>query len=97
MKTYRKLEKLFAKHGVADFTWIRPADIVVSKSGRPEPPQEKPTRWTPASLAVAEALPVADEEPRSRAARSAAESALVRIAHHYGAQPEFVALGGLIT
>ena len=30
--------------------------IVVSKSGHPEPPQEKPTRWTPASLAVAEAL-----------------------------------------
>jgi hypothetical protein len=30
--------------------------IVVSKSGRPAPPQEQSTRWTPASLAVAEAL-----------------------------------------
>jgi hypothetical protein len=30
--------------------------IVVSKSGRPEPAREKPARWTPASLAVAEAL-----------------------------------------
>jgi hypothetical protein len=30
--------------------------IVVSKGGRPEVPREKPVRWTPASLAVAEAL-----------------------------------------
>jgi hypothetical protein len=30
--------------------------IVVSKSGRSEPVREKPARWTPASLAVAEAL-----------------------------------------
>ncbi|HXJ19562.1 MAG TPA: hypothetical protein VMT03_04955 [Polyangia bacterium] len=37
-----------------------------------------------------------DEEPRSRSARSAAERALVRIAHHYGAEPEFVVLGGLV-
>jgi len=39
---------------------------------------------------------VDDEEPRSRSARSAAERALVRIAHHYGAEPEFVVLGGLV-
>ncbi len=37
-----------------------------------------------------------DEEPRSRVARSAVERALVRIAHHYGAEPEFVLLGGLV-
>ena len=33
---------------------------------------------------------------RSRAAREAAERALVRIIHHYGARPEFVLLGGLV-
>ena len=39
---------------------------------------------------------MADEPPpRSRAAREAAETALVRIIHHYGARPEFVVLGGL--
>lgn len=32
----------------------------------------------------------------SRAARSAAETALVRIVHHYGARPEFVVIGGLV-
>ena len=37
-----------------------------------------------------------DLPPRSRAAREAAESALVRIIHHYGARPEFVVLGGLV-
>ena len=37
-----------------------------------------------------------DPPPRSRAAREAAESALVRIVHHYGARPEFVVLGGLV-
>lgn len=37
-----------------------------------------------------------DEEIRSRSARAAAERALVRIAHHYGAEPEFVVLGGLV-
>ncbi len=37
-----------------------------------------------------------DDEPRSRPARQAAERALVRVAHHYGAQPEFVVLGGLV-
>lgn len=36
------------------------------------------------------------EPPRSRAARAAAEAALVRIAHHYGSRPEFVLLGGLV-
>lgn len=36
------------------------------------------------------------DEPRSRAARSAAEAALVRLVHHYGATPEFVVLGGLV-
>lgn len=36
------------------------------------------------------------EIPRSRAARVAAERALVRIVHHYGARPEFVVLGGLV-
>jgi len=39
---------------------------------------------------------VADEPPRSRAAREAAERALVRVVHHYGARPEFVVLGGLV-
>ena len=37
-----------------------------------------------------------DEVPRSRQARLAAEQALVRIVHHYGAKPEFVVLGGLV-
>lgn len=39
---------------------------------------------------------MADEAPRSRAARRAAEAALVRVVHHYGARPEFVVLGGLV-
>jgi len=39
---------------------------------------------------------VVDEPLRSRAAREAAERALVRIIHHYGARPEFVVLGGLV-
>jgi hypothetical protein len=39
---------------------------------------------------------MADEAPRSRTARQAAEQALVRVAHHYGATPEFVLLGGLV-
>jgi hypothetical protein len=38
---------------------------------------------------------VAAEPLRSRAARAAAEAALVRVVHHYGARPEFVVLGGL--
>ncbi|GMR10485.1 MAG: hypothetical protein BMS9Abin28_1306 [Anaerolineae bacterium] len=37
-----------------------------------------------------------DEVPRSRAARVAAETALVRVVHHYGERPEFVVLGGLV-
>lgn len=37
-----------------------------------------------------------DEPLRSRAAREAAERALVRVVHHYGARPEFVVLGGLV-
>ena len=37
-----------------------------------------------------------DESSRSRAARRAAEQALVRVVHHYGATPEFVLLGGLV-
>ena len=38
-----------------------------------------------------------DELPlRSRAAREAAETALVRIVHHYGDRPKFVVLGGLV-
>lgn len=36
------------------------------------------------------------EAPRSRAARTAAETALVRVVHHYGTRPEFVVLGGLV-
>lgn len=37
------------------------------------------------------------EEPeRNRAARAAAESALIRVVHHYGTRPEFVVLGGLV-
>jgi len=39
---------------------------------------------------------VADESPRSRAARDAAERALIRVVHHYGSRPEFVLLGGLV-
>jgi ElaB/YqjD/DUF883 family membrane-anchored ribosome-binding protein len=39
---------------------------------------------------------VADEPVRSRAARQAAEQALIRVVHHYGARPEFVVLGGLV-
>lgn len=39
---------------------------------------------------------MADESLRSRAAREAAERALVRVVHHYGARPEFVVLGGLV-
>jgi hypothetical protein len=38
---------------------------------------------------------VADEE-RSRHTRRAAERALIRVVHHYGARPEFVVLGGLV-
>lgn len=37
-----------------------------------------------------------DDPPRTRAARRAAEAALVRVVHHYGARPEFVVLGGLV-
>ncbi len=37
-----------------------------------------------------------DEIPRSRRARIAAETALVRVVHHYGSRPEFVVLGGLV-
>jgi len=37
-----------------------------------------------------------DDLPRSRTARRAAEQALVRVVHHYGARPEFVVLGGLV-
>lgn len=37
-----------------------------------------------------------DEPARSRAAREAAERALVRVVHHYGTRPEFVVLGGLV-
>jgi hypothetical protein len=39
---------------------------------------------------------VVDEAPRTRAARAAAEAALVRVVHHYGQRPEFVVLGGLV-
>jgi Nucleotidyl transferase AbiEii toxin, Type IV TA system len=39
---------------------------------------------------------VSDEPPRSRAARAAAERALIRVVHHYGSRPEFVLLGGLV-
>lgn len=37
-----------------------------------------------------------DDAPRSRAARVAAETALVRVVHHYGETPEFVLIGGLV-
>ena len=36
------------------------------------------------------------EDARGRAARHAAEQALVRVVHHYGECPEFVVLGGLV-
>jgi len=36
------------------------------------------------------------DEPRSQAARAAAERALVRVIHHYGQRPEFVLMGGLV-
>jgi hypothetical protein len=39
---------------------------------------------------------MADDTLRSRAARKAAEAALVRVVHHYGGRPEFVVLGGLV-
>ena len=39
---------------------------------------------------------MADESPRTRAARDAAERALVRVVHHYGSRPGFVLLGGLV-
>jgi len=39
---------------------------------------------------------VPDETPRSQASRTAAESALVRVVHHYGSRPEFALLGGLM-
>jgi hypothetical protein len=39
---------------------------------------------------------VAEQPPRSRTARHAAETALVRVVHHYGDTPEFVLLGGLV-
>ena len=39
---------------------------------------------------------MSDELPRSRAARAAAERALIRVVQHYGARPEFVLLGGLV-
>src|SRR5947207_2232690 len=37
-----------------------------------------------------------DQPERSRRARAAAEAALVRVVHRYGARPEFVVLGGLV-
>ena len=37
-----------------------------------------------------------DDAPRSRIARVAAETALVRVVHHYGETPEFVLIGGLV-
>lgn len=39
---------------------------------------------------------MAEKPERSRAARRAAERALVRVVHHSGARPEFVVLGGLV-
>ena len=39
---------------------------------------------------------MAAEPRRTRAARHAAEQALVRVVHHYGSTPEFVLLGGLV-
>lgn len=37
-----------------------------------------------------------EENERTRVARAAAETALVRIVHHYGSLPEFVLIGGLM-
>lgn len=37
-----------------------------------------------------------DDPARTRGARAAAERALIRVVHHYGARPEFVLLGGLV-
>lgn len=37
-----------------------------------------------------------EDPPRSRPARQAAEAALIRVVHNYGAIPEFVVLGGLV-
>jgi len=39
---------------------------------------------------------VQGEPERTRIARRAAETALVRVVHHYGSRPEFVVLGGLV-
>ena len=39
---------------------------------------------------------MANETERTRAAREAAEAALVRVVHHYGDTPEFVVIGGLV-
>lgn len=39
---------------------------------------------------------MAEEAERSRAARRAAERALIQVVHHYGGRPEFVVLGGLV-
>lgn len=39
---------------------------------------------------------MADDAPRTRASRVAAETALVRVVHHYGKRPEFVLMGGLM-
>lgn len=39
---------------------------------------------------------MADDPLRTRAARAAAERALIRVVHHYGARPEFVVIGGLV-
>jgi hypothetical protein len=39
---------------------------------------------------------MANEPTRGRAARTAAERALIRLVHHYGQRPEFVLLGGLL-
>lgn len=36
------------------------------------------------------------EQSRTQRARTAAERALVRVVHHYGARPEFVLIGGLV-
>lgn len=37
-----------------------------------------------------------DEPTRSRFSRQLAETALIRVVHHYGTRPEFVVLGGLV-
>ena len=36
------------------------------------------------------------DQPRSQAARTAAEAALVRVVQAYGQRPEFVLIGGLV-